>query len=140
MPPDVRFQRVDLDMSARTVKAVMFRRGGDIDGDMKRRAEDVADRARVLAPEGESGRLRRSIDVEQRREGSGRFDLGWEVVADTPYALYVHEGTRPHPIHGNPLLSFFWDRVGARVVFRSVKHPGTTGQPFLADAIREAVR
>lgn len=41
------------------------------------------------------------------------------------YASYTDEGTEAHPITGNPLLAFFWEKIGADVVFRSVQwEPG----------------
>ena len=109
----------------------------------KRQAEQVADRARQLAPS-RSGRLRSAIDVAQNRDTAGRFSPGWQVVCDVPYALFVHEGTRPHPIRPvrASALAFYWEKVGAFVFFPpwgrppgQVNHPGTTGQPFLRDAL-----
>ena len=97
-------------------------------------AQAVADRARQLAPR-DSGRLAQAIDVERARDTAGRFAPGWRVTCDVPYAIYVHEGTRPHPIVGRPLLAFFWDRIGAFVVLPRVNHPGTSAQPFLRDAL-----
>lgn len=110
--------------------------GGDVDRFTRAAAEAVADTARRLAPR-RSGELARRIDVEQNRQ-AGRFAPGWSVVCDAPYALFVHEGTRPHPIVARraPLLVFYWERVGAVVAFPRVNHPGTRAQPFLADALR----
>lgn len=56
------------------------------------------------------------------------------VGAYKPYAVFVHEGTRAHVIHGNPLLAFLWPKVGDGIFIRaSVQHPGTKAQRFLSD-------
>lgn len=39
------------------------------------------------------------------------------------HASYLDEGTGPHEIVGNPLLSFMWN--GQRVIVHSVQHPGS---------------
>lgn len=40
------------------------------------------------------------------------------------HASYLDEGSEPHLIEGNPLLSFMWN--GQRVIVHSVQHPGST--------------
>ena len=57
------------------------------------------------------------------------------VFTDVDYAWYVHHGTAPHTIRGNPYLAFSWK--GQNVVFRSVWHPGTAPRPFLKVAARQ---
>lgn len=121
------------------IKRIIWRPGGAGNADLKRRADNVARTAVAGAPK-RSGTLARSIRVEQARTVGGQFDAGYAVTANTPYALYVHEGTRPHTITGNPLLVFDWPKGGRHpAVLRRVNHPGTRAQPFLADAIRAAV-
>jgi hypothetical protein len=68
----------------------------------------------------------------------GRYSTGYDVTSNAPYSIFVIKGTKPHTITGNPLLSFFWPRVGANVVFRSVQHPGTKANNFLGRALRKA--
>jgi hypothetical protein len=55
-----------------------------------------------------------------------------------PHAAYVHEGTAPHGIDGNPLLRFRWVERGG-ILFRGphVNHPGYGGDPFLRNAAFE---
>lgn len=88
--------------------------------------------------------LRRLKDsISSGIEGFGRELVG-RVTAATPYAMFVHEGTRPHQIptggseemkaRGYP-LRFYWPKKGRVVRFMSVQHPGTTAQPFLRDAM-----
>lgn len=69
------------------------------------------------------GTLRDSLEIKL----SG---LTATVEYPVDYASYVAEGTDPHPIQGNPLLSFFWPKMGKQVIVRSVNHPGTTANPW----------
>lgn len=76
-----------------------------------------------------------------------------------PYASYVREGTRSHPIRPKRerYLAFFWPQApermrrlpDGRVLSKGVRHPGTTANPwydnalmkwsdFLRDALRRA--
>ena len=51
------------------------------------------------------------------------------------YAVYVHEGTRPHVIRPrNKQVLAFNGREG-RVFAREVHHPGTRARPFLRNAL-----
>lgn len=51
-----------------------------------------------------------------------------EIGAYTFYATYVDGGTRPHEIHGDPLLTF---KINGRwVSVRGVHHPGTKPYGF----------
>lgn len=111
------------------------------DEDARERAQKVLDVARAEAPVGKgptSGALRASLKVTQSRETTGRYATGWDVSANTKYAMFVIKGTRPHVIKGNPFLAFFWPKVNAFVVFRSVNHPGTKPNDFLSRALRAA--
>lgn len=58
------------------------------------------------------------------------------VIAARPYAVFHHEGTRPHvirPVRAKALRF----TVGRVVVFaKKVNHPGTRPNRFLADAAR----
>lgn len=66
-------------------------------------------------------------------------DWKQKVVAGgkpAPYGLFVHNGTRPHLIVGNPTLTFVWK--GVRVHFRYVNHPGTQARPFMQIARDQA--
>lgn len=116
--------------------AGLARPGGMVDVYTKGKAGAVKTAARQIVPV-KTGRLRNSIRVQQSHELSGRFVSGYEVTADTPYATFVHEGTRPHVIQGNPLLVF---QIGSTTVFtRRVHHPGTRGQPFLLRATQAVI-
>lgn len=99
----------------------------------------VATTARGLAPV-RSGRLKASIQADPvRRTGPWTIDTG--VRANAPYAAPVHEGARPHLIRAKhaPVLSFYWPKVGRRVFFKSVNHPGNRPNPFLSNAVHRVV-
>ena len=42
------------------------------------------------------------------------------IEYDVPQAEFTEYGTKAHPIVGNPLLVFYWPKVGRTVFFRSV--------------------
>lgn len=107
------------------------------DVDAKKRAERVEKLAKVEAPS-KTGELRRQIRTSQSRDVQGRYSTGYDVTSNAPYSIFVIKGTRPHTITGNPLLAFFWPKLGQNVVFRSVKHPGTQPNNFLSRALRAA--
>lgn len=106
------------------------------DEDAKKRAQKVYGVAYAEAPDN-TGYLKSQLRVERSRD-VGRYSAGWSVTSNAPYSLYVIKGTRPHKITGNPLLAFFWPKIGANVVFRSVNHPGTKANNFLSRALRAA--
>lgn len=108
------------------------------DVDAKKRASRVFTFAKADAPVGTTGALRDGIRLNRSRDTRGRYATGYDVESTAPHTLYVIKGTRPHKIEGNPLLSFFWPKVGRNVVFRSVNHPGTRANNFLSRALRKA--
>ncbi len=77
-----------------------------------------------------TGVLRKNISGVVTNYATG--DATGELRADTSYARYVENGTRPHLIAGNPNLQFVWK--GVRVNFRYVNHPGTEARPFMERA------
>jgi hypothetical protein len=119
---------------------------GPVTRHIQERAFIVREAARAKAPV-KSGCLRSSIVVRYEDHVGG---VAARIVADTTacspdrksYALFVHNGTKPHVIQGNPTLAFFWpngpDGAGM-YYFGSVNHPGTKANPFLADALPLAV-
>jgi hypothetical protein len=78
------------------------------------------------------GTLRDSI-VKRIRQGPEGPIV--EVGSEDPVALWVHEGTQPHLIEGNPLLVFFWAKAGRVVAFPRVNHPGNAPNRFLVQAL-----
>lgn len=80
------------------------------------------------------GELASNIIIEQTNFGP---DLQIKVVANSPHAVFVHGGTRPHDINARlaPEMIFFWHKVGRTVFRKHVRHPGTRAVPFLRDAL-----
>lgn len=71
--------------------------------------------------------LRNSIEVRALHTGPALFT----IVAEAPVvqAATTNDGARPHIIRPRraKMLSFYWPKVGARVAFRFVNHPGNRG-------------
>jgi HK97 gp10 family phage protein len=83
-----------------------------------------------------TGALSRSIHA-QPVDGSftGR-NLTVDVVADTPYARFVEDGTRAHEIRArNARTLKFRGRDGRWVFRRRVQHPGTKPYLYLKGAL-----
>jgi len=74
-----------------------------------------------------SGRLRRSISYQAGGQGS------YVVSTNVPYAVDVHEGTRPHIIRPVNKRALAWK--GMRHPVKLVHHPGTRGNPFMTRAL-----
>ncbi|GAS98799.1 Gp22 [Mycolicibacterium canariasense] len=80
-----------------------------------------------------TGNLGRTIGEGDIRTVGPRTVTG-SVHATADYALYVHEGTRPHVIRPRNAAVLRFE-VGGRTVFaRLVRHPGTKARPFLRNA------
>jgi hypothetical protein len=98
----------------------------------------IANQGRVDVPV-RTGRLGRSIREDDQVTTGALFVTGGVSAGGgeegVDYALYVHEGTRPHmifPRRPGGVLAF---EVDGRTVFaRSVHHPGTKARPFLRNA------
>lgn len=107
---------------------------------------DVGENAARLTAPVKSGRLKDSI--------TGLVFPGTRtasVVTKVSYGLYQEEGTRRHPITGNPDLSFFWKKAGRRFYPASefyntpgmvtvIDHPGNPAVGFLARGYDEMIR
>ena len=68
-------------------------------------------------------RLKDTLDVK-----AGVDNVTIAYLAE--HASFTDEGTAPHRIDGNPLLSFYWadgPNGPGTYVFRFVNHPGTEG-------------
>lgn len=126
--------RVIVDINDEKARRVFVRFA---DEDAKKRAQKVYGAAYATAPD-KTGYLKSQLRVSRSRDVRGRYETGWDVQSNAPYSLYVIKGTKPHKIEGNPLLGFFWPKVGQFVVFASVDHPGTRANNFLSRALRAA--
>jgi len=114
---------------------------GPIKADNIQRARRVRRTARALAPTGETGALKRSIDI---LDTTGARGSGWvtRVGSVLDYALWVNNGTGIYgPRHSEiqPRHAAFlqWTEDGRQVRARSVR--GQPGRQFMEQAI-EAFR
>jgi hypothetical protein len=58
--------------------------------------------------------------------------------AATPYASFVRQGTRPHVIRARrKVLSFFWPRTGRRMFLPRVNHPGSKGNTWWDNGLKD---
>src|SRR5262245_61518730 len=98
-------------------------------------ANQVANGARRMVPV-VTGRLLRSIDAQTRIEG---LRIVGTVSADTPYAGYVHEGTRAHRIEPNPPTQALHLGPGGGFA-EEVDHPGSRPVHYLTTPLRRLTR
>lgn len=109
-------------------------------------ADSVETAAREGAAEAKSvgqfqdrtGNLRGNIRADAVQETA--LTATWSIVSPMPYSKFVESGTKPHRIEGNPLLKFFWPKVGAWVAFRGVNHPGSKAHSFMGPGMQKAER
>lgn len=86
-----------------------------------------------------TGELRESGKVDGV-SGKGNYRAEGAVSFTAPYAVFVHEGTRPHVIRPRRARALRFEMDG-RVIFAAhVNHPGTAPNPFLANAVRQVRR
>ena len=93
-----------------------------------------------VVPIGTTRRLQASQRV---RQGFSRGDLLTATIEyPSDVASYTEEGTRAHPISGNPLLRFYWPKLGRVVYFRRVNwRPGPgvrANKGWFSKAVRPA--
>jgi hypothetical protein len=101
-----------------------------------RQAVATAAAARLRAPR-DTGKLAASITASPFTFGGGPAAI---VNASAPYAVYVHEGTRPHPIDPSRATVLRFPAKSGMIVFTPhVEHPGTRAQPFLVEALRQVI-
>lgn len=102
-----------------------------VGAELQRRILRVHARAVQLCPVN-TGRLRSSIRWAISHSSKG---LVGTVGTDVDYALFVHEGTRPHVIEARDAQALYWKGAAHPVV--RVNHPGTRAVPFLLNALQE---
>lgn len=121
------------------ITALLRSEHGPVGTDLTRRVLRVHAAARRLCPV-DMGRLRSSIRWSIRQDSRGLVGL---VGSDVNYALYVHEGTRPHWAPPGALNVWarrhgFPAKGGDFLVRRAIAVKGTKGRPFLLNALKEA--
>ncbi|WP_375483339.1 HK97 gp10 family phage protein [uncultured Jatrophihabitans sp.] len=124
---------VVLDISAAAFEAWALSPDGPIVALMAEKGALVEELAKKNAPKGRTGDLEESIQMTPPVIVGGRVEVTVEATA--PYALYVHEGTRPHVIEPRTARVLAWEGPDGPVFSRRVSHPGTKANPFLQDAV-----
>jgi len=96
------------------------------------KSQVVQNAAIVQCPK-RTGRLSQSI-VKRFYDSPEGFTV--VIAALQPYALYVHEGTKPHTIYPVKAKALSWVAPGGTRVFaKKVNHPGTKANHFLSDQL-----
>lgn len=127
----------DIRLDRTAIRRLLSDPNGAVGRNLTLRALRVQAGARRRCPV-DQGRLRSSIRWELR---SGPLGLYAFVGSDVEYAHYVHDGTADHIIRPRTKKVLRFPSARARGGFafaRFVRHPGTTGVPFLRDALRDA--
>ncbi len=73
----------------------------------------------------DTGALRKNIYA---RSSGLKGEVGPSTTI-TPYAIYVHEGTKAHTIRPRTKKALYW--AGAKHPVKMVRHPGTKANPFV---------
>lgn len=110
---------------------------GDVGKWMRRRGEIALREAKTTAGV-DSGHLRAALTMKHDRKGVGKMQqvrIG-TFTGPRGYALYHHEGTKPHIITPKQGRLLTFTVRGRRVYAKVVKHPGTKGNPYLTRAFR----
>lgn len=84
-----------------------------------------------------TGALARSLDIV--RVSANHYEIGHDL-AEAPYALFVHWGTKPHVIRPKNKRLLRWPTAartasgGFYQFAKQVNHPGYEGDAYLVDA------
>lgn len=93
----------------------------EVNRGIKRAVTSLQRTAKQLVPV-KSGLLR-------SRHETDFSNMRGELYANTKYALWVHDGTKPHTIVPKSKKALFWK--GASNPYKKVNHPGTQNMPWL---------
>ena len=94
------------------------------------KSQVVQNAAFVACPK-RTGRLSQSI-VKRFYDSPEGFTV--VIAALQPYAVFVHEGTKPHDIRPVKAKSLRWFGTDGNPIFaKVVHHPGTPARRFLTD-------
>lgn len=113
------------------IEAFLFRVGSEIVSDAKDIAPIGPDRI-VNNTEVNGGNLQADIKVWKDNISNLEIEVGNSKL--TPYAIFVHEGTRPHIIRPKNKKGLANKKTGA-FFGKEVHHPGTKANPYLQNAV-----
>jgi hypothetical protein len=92
-------------------------------------------KARAPVGKGErAGRFAASIRYDRR--STGGISVAARFTANTPYAKYVIEPTKPHRITAKAARYLHWTDDRGEHFAKSVMHPGTKGNDFAEQLMR----
>lgn len=97
-----------------------------VDRGVRKTAFDVERTAKRRLPK-DTGELQSDLQAHQLRT------MKWAVGSTKEYAPPMEYGSRRHPITPDtqPVLHFFWERMGTWMITKKVDHPGTPEHRFL---------
>lgn len=119
------------DIDKKHIEAFLFRVAGEIVNDAKDLAPIGPDRI-VNNTEIQGGNLQADIKVWNDNISSLEIEVGNSDI--TPYAIFVHEGTKPHIIRPKNKKGLANKKTGA-FFGKEVHHPGTKANPYLKKAV-----
>ena len=123
--------KIDLSQLEKAVKTEPMIALQEINNAIRKSALRIQSLSQKSAPVN-TGALRQSIQ--------SRFEpLKGIVEAMAKYAIYVHEGTRPHDIFPKNKLALANVRKG-QFFGKHVRHPGTSPNPFMKKSVDEAMQ
>jgi hypothetical protein len=128
------YSLTNVDINKTAVDFVFNEPTGDVGRWMRRRGNVALHEAKATVGV-DTGKLRTAIKMTHDRKGPGRMQqirIGTGTGSNRGYAMYHHEGTKPHvitPKKTGRLLTF--NVRGKRVFAKVVKHPGTKPNPYL---------
>lgn len=100
---------------------------------VRRVTRRILNRSAILCPV-DTGRLRAS---GRMKVAVGARGPRGQVEYPVNYAAAVHDGSGPHIIRARKKKALAFEYQGRTVIVKSVRHPGSRGRPFLADAAQE---
>lgn len=108
---------------------------------LRQAQQEVFNEAVVLADKHtKSGAMRDSVRIFPVKRGDTQAIIK-AGGPGAPYAIYVHEGTRPHEIRPREKKALRWATSkgqGKGFIFaKKVNHPGYKGDPFMYRAFEE---
>jgi hypothetical protein len=104
---------------------------GTVGRHLKTRAELIRSTARVQIGK-RTGALAMSLYINHSVSLTGQTI---EIGSKLPYALFHHEGTRPHIIHARPGGTLRFTGRSRIVYSRAIMHPGTKANKYLTDSL-----